>query len=127
MAELDSVPQTQNVEIATVKLDDATFERIKQLNSRSNLLVSDFGTAYIRRKQLYEDIQKLDELVKKAEEDYQETQNKLNEIGDELDEKYPQARINIVDGTVQYQPGALTRKQVLARQQEQALQGLGNQ
>lgn len=119
MAELDNIPQTQNVEIATVKLDEETFNKIKELNSRSNLLINDFGTAYIRRKQLHEEIEKLDELVKKAEADYADTQNKLIEIGDEIDDKYPQARINIQDGTVQYQPGALSRKQIIARQQEQ--------
>ena len=122
MAELDSIPQTQSVEIATVKLDEETFNKIKELNSRSNLLINDFGSAYIRKKQLQEEIEKLDELVKQAEADYAETQKKLNEIGDELDEKYPQARINIGDGTVQYQPNALSRKQMLAAQQAQANQ-----
>ena len=43
--------------------------------------------------------------------------------GEEIDEKYPQGRINIADGTVQYQPGAPTRKQqeeMQAQERQQA-------
>ena len=40
----------------------------------------------------------------------------LKEVLDSLDDKYPQGRINLQEGTVQYQPGAPTRKQ-LAEQQ----------
>jgi hypothetical protein len=36
-----------------------------------------------------------------------------------LDEKYPQGRINLQDGTIQYQPGAPTRKQQAEQQAQQ--------
>ena len=36
---------------------------------------------------------------------------------DAIDEKYPQGRINMQDGTITYQPGAPTRKQVAEQQQ----------
>jgi predicted nuclease with TOPRIM domain len=113
---LDNIPQTQNVEIATVKLDDATFEQIKELNQKSSLLINDFGQIYIRKQQIQKELIQLDEILEKAEDEYKNTQDALNNIGEEVDEKYPQGRINIQDGTVQYQPGAPTRKQ-LAEQQ----------
>ena len=113
---LDNIPQTQNVEIATVKLDDATFEQIKELNQKSALLINDFGQIYIRKQQIQKELIQLDEILEKAEDEYKNTQDALNNIGEEVDEKYPQGRINIQDGTVQYQPGAPTRKQ-LAEQQ----------
>ena len=37
----------------------------------------------------------------------------MKAILDELEEKYPQMRINLKDGLVQYQPGAPTRKQMM--------------
>lgn len=113
---LDNIPQTQSVEIATVKLDEATFEQIKELNQKSSLLINDFGQIYIRKQQIQAELIQLDEILEKAENEYKTTQDELNRIGEEVDEKYPQGRINIADGTVQYQPGAPTRKQ-LAEQQ----------
>jgi hypothetical protein len=113
---LDNIPQTQSVEIATVKLDDATLEQIKELNQKSSLLINDFGQIYIRKQQIQQELARLDEILEKAEDEYKVTQEELNRIGEEVDEKYPQGRINIQEGTVQYQPGAPTRKQ-LAEQQ----------
>ena len=119
---LDNIPQTQNVEIATVKLDDATFEQIKELNQKSSLLINDFGQIYIRKQQIQKELIQLDEILEKAEDEYKNTQDALNNIGEEVDEKYPQGRINIQDGTVQYQPGAPTRKQLAEQQAQQANQ-----
>ena len=113
---LDNIPQTQSVEIATVKFDDATLEQIKELNQKSSLLINDFGQIYIRKQQIQQELARLDEILEKAEDEYKVTQEELNRIGEEVDEKYPQGRINIQEGTVQYQPGAPTRKQ-LAEQQ----------
>ena len=120
MAELDKIPQTQSIEIATVKLDEATIKEITELTQKSNLLVSDFGQIYLRKKQISDELVRLDEILEKAEIEYQETQTKLNEIGEQVDEKYPQGRINIQDGTVQYQPGAPSRKQLAEQQAQQA-------
>ena len=46
----------------------------------------------------------------------------LKEVLDSLDDKYPQGRINLQDGTVQYQVGALSRKQIAEQQAQQAQQ-----
>ena len=122
MAELDNIPQTQNVEIATVKLDSSTVDKIKELNQKSSLLVNDFGAIYLRKKQIQDEIIKLDEILEKGEADYKSLQEELNAIGEDIDEKYPQGRISIQDGTVQYQPDAPTRKQLAEQQAQQANQ-----
>ena len=122
MAELDNIPEVQSIEIATAKLEESVLKEIQDLNQRANLLISDFGQIYLRKKQIADELVRLDEILEKAEADYQVTQTKLNEIGDEIDEKYPQGRINIQDGTVQYQPGAPTRKQLAEQQTQQTQQ-----
>ena len=122
MAELDNIPEVQSIEIATAKLEESVLKEIQDLNQRANLLISDFGQIYLRKKQIADELVRLDEILEKAEADYQVTQTKLNEIGDEIDEKYPQGRINIQEGTVQYQPGAPTRKQLAEQQAQQATQ-----
>jgi hypothetical protein len=122
MAELDNIPQTQSIEIATAKLDSSTVDKIKELNQKSSLLVNDFGAIYLRKKQIQDEIIKLDEILEKGEADYKSLQEELNAIGEDIDEKYPQGRISIQDGTVQYQPGAPTRKQLAEQQAQQANQ-----
>jgi hypothetical protein len=122
MAELDSIPQKQSIEIEIAKLDEKIYEKLKELNQKSNLLIGDFGNIYIRKKELASEITKLDEILEKAEIDFQETNVEVNKTLDELDEIYPQGRLNMTDGTIQYQPGAPTRKQLAEQQKQKALE-----
>ena len=50
----------------------------------------------------------------------------LKEILEALDDKYPAGRLNLQDGTVQYQPGAPTRKQLAEQQAQQQQHSSGN-
>ena len=116
MAELDNVPQTQSIEIAKVKVEESLLNNITELNNQLGAIINEFGQIYIRKKEISEELIRLDEILERAEDDFKLTNNKLKEALDELDEKYPQGRLNLQDGTIQYQPGAPTRKQ-LAEQQ----------
>jgi hypothetical protein len=127
MAELDKIPQKQQIEIATVKLDTDIIETISDYQSKSNLLINDFGSIYIRKKEIQDELVRLDEILEKAEDDFKSIQFQLKEVIEGLDDKYPQGRINLQDGTIQYQPGAPTRKQQQAEQQaQQQKQSSGN-
>jgi len=119
MAELDNIPQTQTVELAQVKLDDSTFEKIKELNTRVQNLLLEVGSIYIRRKEMEEEILRMADVLETHEAEIKSSNIKLNDIASDIDDQYPQARINIADGTVQYQPGAPTRKQQQAEQAQQ--------
>ena len=123
MAELDKIPQTQTqqIEIATVKLDEDVYEKLKDLSQKSNLTISDFGQIYIRKKEIKDELQRLDEILEKAEESFKDINLQMRNLLDEVDEKYPQSRVNMNDGTVQYQPGAPTRKQMAEQQQQQGM------
>jgi hypothetical protein len=119
MAELDNIPQTQTVELAQVKLDDSTFEKIKELNSRVQSLLLEVGSIYIRRKEMEEEILRMADVLEAHESEIKSSNLQLNDMASEIDDKYPQARINVADGTVQYQPGAPSRKQQQAEQAQQ--------
>ena len=112
MAELDSIPQKQSVELETVKIDSDSFETIKKLNQEISNYLMDFGQIHIRRKEISEEMIRLDEILEKSEEAFKLTNTQLREVMDGLDDKYPQGRLNIQDGTITYQPGAPTRKQL---------------
>ena len=122
MAELDKIPQKQSIEIEIAKIDETIYERLKELNQKSNLLIGDFGNIYIRKKELADELVRLDDILAKAEVDFKEINVEINQTLDTLDEEYPQGRINMQDGTIQYQPGAPTRKQLAEQQKQQALE-----
>ena len=119
MAGLDNIPGGQDIQIADAKLDEDLFKGILDLQQTSNAFILDFGQIYIRKREIQDELIKLDEALEKAEEDFKATNFQLREILDNLEDKYPQGRINLQDGTVQYQPGAPTRKQVAEQQAQQ--------
>ena len=126
MAELDKIPQKQSIEIEIAKLDEAVVKTITDLNQKSNNLIADFGQIYIRKREIQNELIKLDEILETGEDEFKSTNLQLKEVIDELDEKFPQGRINMQDGTIQYQPGAPTRKQVEQQQLEAQNQPAGS-
>ena len=122
MAELDKIPQKQSIEIEIAKLDESVLQSITDLNQKSNNLIADFGQIYIRKREIEEELTRLDEILEKAENDFKSVNLELKEVLDSLDDKYPQGRINLQEGTVQYQVGALSRKQIAEQQAQQAQQ-----
>ena len=122
MAGLDSIPQTQSIEIATVKIEEDVLNSMNDLNTKINLLISDFGQIHIRKKELNEELIRLDDILERAEDEFKASNNQMKEIIDNLDEQYPQSRVNLKDGTIQYQPGAPTRKQQAEMQAQETQQ-----
>jgi hypothetical protein len=111
MSELDSIPQKQTVEIEIVKLDETTLKNVVDLNSTITNIVTKIGEIYIRRNEINDEFKKLDELQIQFDSEFKSKNDELVQLFDALDEKYPQGRLNLQDGTIQYQPGAPTRKQ----------------
>ena len=122
MAELDKIPQKQSIEIELVKLDEKVLESINELNQKAAAIIQEFGKIYVRKKEIELDIISMDDFLVKGQEELSATNKELRDILDALDEQYPQGRINIQDGTIQYQPGAPTRKQQAEQQAQQAQQ-----
>jgi alanine-alpha-ketoisovalerate/valine-pyruvate aminotransferase len=122
MAGLDNVPQTQSIEIAIAKIEEDVLKSMNELNGKINLLISDFGQIYIRKKELSEELIRLDDIVERAEDEFKAANNQMKEIVDSLDDQYPQGRINLKEGTIQYQPGAPTRNQLEEQQAQERQQ-----
>ena len=117
MAGLDSIPQKQTVEIEQVKIDEAILKSITELNQTQQSIINDLGQIHLRKKEAAEEAIRLDDITEKAEDEFKAISAQLREILDSLDEKFPQGRINLEDGTITYQPGAPTRKQLAEQQQ----------
>jgi len=119
MAELDNIPQKQSVEFEIVKLEESVLTSITELNQKINAIISDFGNIYIRKKEIEEELKRLDTILEESEAKFKLTNEELKEILDVLDDKYPQGRINLQDGLIQYQPGVPSRKQLAEQQKQQ--------
>jgi hypothetical protein len=120
MAELDKIPQKQSIEIETVKIEESVLKTISDLNKTQSMLITDFGSIYIRKKELNEELAELDKVLEKSEDEFMLVSAELKATLESLDDKYPQARINLQEGYLQYQPGSLSRKQLAEQQQKEA-------
>ena len=116
MAGLDNIPQSQQVTIETAKIDAETLQSITDLNQKIQGLIVEFGQIHIRKKEIHEETVRMDDFLEKAEDEFKALNLQLRDIIDGLDDKYPQGRIDIQNGTIQYQPGAPTRKQLAEMQ-----------
>lgn len=119
MAGLDNIPQQQQITIETAKIDTDTLKSINELNQKIQGLILDFGQIYVRRKELNDELVRMDDFLEKGEDEFKVLNIQLRDIIDGLDEKYPQCRIDIQSGTLQYQPGAPTKKQMAEMQRQQ--------
>jgi len=126
MAGLDNIPQQQQITIETAKIEADVLKSINDLNQKINSLIIEFGQIHIRKKEIHEEIVRMDDFLEKGEDEFKVLNSELREVIDGLDEKYPQGRINIQEGTIQYQPGAPTRKQLAEMQRQQTTESNGN-
>jgi vancomycin resistance protein YoaR len=123
MGELDNIPTQQQITIETAKLDEETLKSITESNQKINNYLMDFGSMHIRKKEISEELLRIEEALEKTEDLFKAANRQIKELMDAIDEKYPQGRINLQDGSVQYQPGAPTRKKL----EEQRLAQLNEQ
>ena len=112
MGELDNIPTQQQITIESANLDEETLNTIRERNQQINNYLMDFGSMHIRKKDISEELIRIDEMLEKTEDMFKAANKQMKEFMDALDEKYPQGRINLQDGSIQYQPGAPTRKQL---------------
>ena len=112
MGELDNIPTQQQITIETAKLEEETLKNITEINQKINNFLMDFGSMHIRKKEISEELIRIEEALEKTEDMFKAANKQIKELMDAIDEKYAQGRINLQDGSVQYQPGAPTRKQL---------------
>jgi len=105
-------------------LEDSVLQNVTEVNNQIANIVSRFGEIYIRRNELQADLKRLDDLQIQFDDEFKAKNDELRELLDALDDKYPQGRINLQDGTITYQPGAPSRKQIQQQAATPNSQGL---
>ena len=96
--------QKQQVELLTIELGEDTIGSIKEKNAKINDIVNAFGQIYLRKKELHEELEKLETTLEQAEEDFKESNDDLRELLNSLEKEYPRGQINLQEGTLTYNP-----------------------
>ena len=81
--------------MATEKLEESILSKIKELNNRKNELIENAG-------QLHLDVAELNKIILVIEDEYIQTNKELNIILADLNQKYPNGEINLVEGNVTF-------------------------
>jgi hypothetical protein len=84
------------MELQTEKLEESVLSKIKELNNRKNELIVNTG-------QLNLDVAELKKIIVVVESEYSAANKELNSILADLNQKYPNGEIDLVEGTVIYQ------------------------
>ena len=81
--------------MATEKLEESILSKIKELNNRKNELIANAG-------QLHLDVAELNKIILVIEDEYIQTNKELNIILADLNQKYPNGEINLLEGNVTF-------------------------
>jgi hypothetical protein len=81
--------------MTTEKLEESILSKIKELNNRKNELIANAG-------QLHLDVAELNKIILVIEDEYIQTNKELNIILADLNQKYPNGEINLVEGNVTF-------------------------
>tara|TARA_B110000503_G_scaffold78177_1_gene120207 strand:+ start:668 stop:985 length:318 start_codon:yes stop_codon:yes gene_type:complete len=101
--------------LVTRTLEEGVVTPIKEANEEISQLVNVFGQLYLRRKELEDELVKLDEGVEKAEADFKEKNEAIRGLVNELEKEYPRGQINLQEGTITFDPSI---KEKMAQQME---------
>ena len=83
------------MELQTEKLEEGILSKIKELNNRKNELIANAG-------QLHLDVAELNKIILVIEDEYVQTNKELNIILADLNQKYPNGEINLLEGNVTF-------------------------
>ena len=121
MGDLNQIADQQNITFQKTKLDDSTFDAIKETNGMITNMLLDFGQIYIRKKELNSELIRLDDNLERLDDEFKAKNMDLQDIMNSIEEKYPRHQLDFETGTITYQPGAMSRIEE-QRQREQQQQ-----
>ena len=94
----------QKIELVTVELTEDILNSLREGNGKVQELVNAFGQIYLRRKELEEELAKLEEGLQRAEADFKSQNDEMRELVSGLEKDYPRGQIDLREGTITYNP-----------------------
>ena len=94
----------QKIELVTVELTEDILTPLREGNGKVQELVNAFGQIYLRRKDLEEEMVKLEEGLERAEADFKSQNDEMLKLVAELEKDYPRGQIDLKEGTITWNP-----------------------
>ena len=94
----------QKIELVTVELTEDILTPLREGNGKIQELVNAFGQIYLRRKELEEEMVKLEEGLERAEADFKSQNDEMRELVAGLEKEYPRGQIDLREGKITYNP-----------------------
>ena len=94
----------QKIELVTVELTEDILTPLREGNGKIQDLVNAFGQIYLRRKELEEEMVKLEEGLERAEADFKSQNDEMRELVAGLEKEYPRGQIDLREGKITYNP-----------------------
>lgn len=96
--------EIQKIELVTRELSEDIVNPIKESNEKVTQLVNVFGQLFLRRKELEDELVKLEEGQTKAEDDFKTQNDELRSLVSALEKEYPRGQIDLQKGTITFDP-----------------------
>jgi replication-associated recombination protein RarA len=94
----------QKIELVTVELTEDILTPLREGNGEIQNLINAFGQIYLRKKELAEEMDKLEEGLQRAEADFKTKNDELRELVSGLEKEYPRGQIDLKEGTITWNP-----------------------
>ena len=94
----------QKIELVTVELTEDILTPLREGNGKVQELVNAFGQIYLRRKDLEEEMVKLEEGLERAEADFKSQNDEMRKLVAELEKDYPRGQTDLKEGTITWNP-----------------------
>jgi hypothetical protein len=110
--------EIQKIELVTRELGEDVINPIKQSNDEITQMVNVFGQLYLRRKELEDEMVKLEEGLEKAETDFKEKNEALRGLVTDLEKDFPRGQLDLQKGTITFDPSVKEKMAEQAKQME---------
>jgi len=107
--------EIQKIELVTRELGEDVINPIKQSNDEITQMVNVFGQLYLRRKELEDEMVKLEEGLEQAETDFKEKNEALRGLVTELEKDFPRGQLDLQKGTITFDPSVKEKMAEQAR------------
>ena len=108
--------QTTSIDLVTVQLSEEKVTEIKEYNSNLNNLMGQLGQLHIRKNELHEELQRIEDAFTQAEEGFKDTNSEMRKVLNKLERDYPRGQLDLEKGTITYNKSL---KEQMEQQQQQ--------
>ena len=94
--------QKTSIDLVTVEISQEKISEIKEYNDSLNNLMTQLGQLHIRKNELNNELEKIDQDFISAENNFKETNTEMRKVLNKLEKDYPRGQLDLDKGTITY-------------------------